>query len=1711
MKLNPKQAPLYGECVLTVQLSEEECVEDEEEVEFYLLFSGSTQRHLTTTLRLGHVTLQAVCPAHDRDETVRVTLCQARPGGSVDPVAEERFQFVHDLALDMAHFLISAAAHRDGLEGALLLADSHIPVQECERLDETLTLALKHLPLPPGWSVLGPDVNTPTPTDFSPHETLLHFAARRGLRRVALFLLQQPGGPDALQLANKHGHTPARVAQSRGHTQLQHLLSELEKSPHLETKAPRRCYAAGRAFLHHPRLNTFTLSVENEADGEPPDLRRDVEELRRYARSHCHNKGGSRKQLQSFPLILSRDFVCDLPTAVDALSGDPSLLKPPVCELQEVYTEKEHSESAKCANGSTRLEGGDAPASSGDSGSGKRTSGLEGEGVSRGKQEDCAVVSGVSCGEQQQEEVDSELRAIREAPRTQRSHALSETKTHNKIQSGNTQAGTMGQTQGLLPEHEEQNKARGDFPEEREGERNSGQETSLPSENTQLPDGQTSSKNLSRFYLNLDFNATEKGKEVQSQEIGSSIERIYESTGCTKREQGISEDLVSVSFRPNMAPGPVHNVRHKPSPLVDAAVGQQIDASPETASDCSEQVSSDTVKELPSRDDVTDLPGEPDGVVLGVSFTTEESGGVDQALPPETEESSSPGSMSGVQPVISLEKSEETSQIFNVSHCGGEEPSQECTKPQPDVKDAQITGSMDPNRDPVRSESPPLILDRISTLPPGLTVSESNPDETGSCSESMLEREPLAFQTPPESPCEFFSVDGCIRSSDLLEPCPSSLELGHPAGSSDIAGEKVETELLEMCESSKKSPLTILCGSFSKLTIRGSPLDPHLDDTISETIERIATNDSETSKMYPSEMEETKEEVRNLEPKLVQKCERPEAPQIVSNMSVAPPCDFVSKENLGGTAAITYAVGSEAQNDRPSESKDVQEEWLKMPTQLGENLEILSLPCKALYLSTAVSKNITDLHSEVITFEEVINKTSEDPQTELTTFVETTGESLGPHLEVGQEHLDEIISGTSLDLHHDLITCSEETIVEISLDPFPEVKISEESVQDQQLKVTISEESIRGTSLGPNHDFISSVEKIGEVSLGTLLEVISPEESVQVQQLEKSGNDPYDPKHEVTAFEESIRGTIDFHHDLIMPSEDTIREMSFEVPEVNSSEENVLDQQHEVKTSKKSKNGTSQDPKLEVTTSENSIQGPHHEAMNKETVLDQQPEITAFEESIRETQYHTKREETTCEENLWKSLEPPPEFMNCKMDTSFPEAPFQSETAILDTPAYGNDSGLALENVSISDQPMDLSSVMDLDSGTGLDMDAVEVDSDLIQELPPLDNVGVCKIGTLEEEKSHMMEEHGEEPKEERVAGDDGSPETALTHSDHTDQRSEIHREEQDEVYCLDSEDLKQECIKENTGTDVPLASVCRSVSATSLPGSESVSDGDSLLGPDTMDDTVFKQSEDTLTLTSGISTTGSVSTEDSSIAHTAGEPEEEEKKDRLMEVLERASLLRPTSRSQSPSRRHSWEPSKNPTGEADMGQRSVVQGEVGEKPSGHRRSMSWCPSHVPHSEMDEMNSRSYSLEGLAAEDEVKMPSVRQSTHLSMTEREERGSLASLTEEEDESNVGDNSSLDSQRSVQDVGCGFVPPPHTLTKSVSMSAISPRDLDDLTCVSSAAASQEYSISEEDPAPLRIDSEVRGTKVSRTFSYLKSKMTRKKQDSCAGNRSMLLRSL
>ncbi|XP_056274469.1 uncharacterized protein LOC130196399 [Pseudoliparis swirei] len=311
MKLNPQHAPLYGECVLTVQLDDGDacCDEGEEEeeatAEFYLLFSGSTQRHLTSTLRVSHDTLQAMCPAHDVCEQVLVTLCLARPGEPLDTHSQETFCFTQDLALDMASYLLESIAPQD----ALMLDNEQIPSKECERLDRSLALALKHLIRPHQRAGPGPDDELRAEVSTQPDSRtaasqcqqlsrLLHLAAGHGLRTVAEFLLQQPGGREALRRPNARGLTAARLAESRGHGQLAELFTQYETSQNAqaEPKEQRHVHPRGRVFQHHASLGTYTLTFlglrrrREEGGGE---IREEVEELRRRIHLHREETGNS--------------------------------------------------------------------------------------------------------------------------------------------------------------------------------------------------------------------------------------------------------------------------------------------------------------------------------------------------------------------------------------------------------------------------------------------------------------------------------------------------------------------------------------------------------------------------------------------------------------------------------------------------------------------------------------------------------------------------------------------------------------------------------------------------------------------------------------------------------------------------------------------------------------------------------------------------------------------------------------------------------------------------------------------------------------------------------------------------------------------------------------------------------------------------------------------------------------------------------------------------------------------------------------------------------------------------------------------------------------------------------------------------------------------------------------------------------------------------
>ncbi|XP_051004690.1 A-kinase anchor protein 13 isoform X1 [Acomys russatus] len=265
MKLSPQQAPLYGDCVVTVLLAEEDKIEDD--AVFYLIFSGSTLYHCTSTRKVSSDTLETIAPGHDCCETVKVLLCASKEGLPVFVVAEEDFHFVQDEAYDAAQFLATSAGNQQALNFTRFLDRSGPPSGDVNSLDERVALAFRHLKLPAEWNVLGTDH---TLNDDGPRETLMHFAVRLGLLRLTWFLLQKPGGRGALSIHNKEGATPVSLALERGHHQLHQLLTEENAGePDSWSSLSYEIPYGDCSVKHHRELDIYTLTSESEPHHEP--------------------------------------------------------------------------------------------------------------------------------------------------------------------------------------------------------------------------------------------------------------------------------------------------------------------------------------------------------------------------------------------------------------------------------------------------------------------------------------------------------------------------------------------------------------------------------------------------------------------------------------------------------------------------------------------------------------------------------------------------------------------------------------------------------------------------------------------------------------------------------------------------------------------------------------------------------------------------------------------------------------------------------------------------------------------------------------------------------------------------------------------------------------------------------------------------------------------------------------------------------------------------------------------------------------------------------------------------------------------------------------------------------------------------------------------------------------------------------------------------
>uniref|UniRef100_A0A672V4L2 A-kinase anchoring protein 13 n=1 Tax=Strigops habroptila TaxID=2489341 RepID=A0A672V4L2_STRHB len=369
-----RMSPSCGDSVITVQLTEEDKVEDD--VVFYLVFTGSTVQHCTSTRKINPGSLETISPGHDCCETVKVALCASREGHPVLVVAEESFQFVQDEAYDAAQFLATCAGNQQALNFTRFLDRSRPPAADVDFLDEKVALAFRHLKLPAEWNVLGADQSL---TENIPRETLMHFAVRLGLLRLTWFLLQQPGGRGALSIHNNEGATPVSLALERGYQKLHQLLTEEEaREPDSWSTLSHTVHSGDYSVKHHRGLDVYMLTAESlkqqtepvlgdsgdscakgaEPDGHPTATSQSLEEMAREGRQESPSApvhldmGQLSDQTHQEEKCNSRSLGAFNDVPNDSLSLGDAQNPECFCERKNVTLRKKEEEGPTSAEGS---------------------------------------------------------------------------------------------------------------------------------------------------------------------------------------------------------------------------------------------------------------------------------------------------------------------------------------------------------------------------------------------------------------------------------------------------------------------------------------------------------------------------------------------------------------------------------------------------------------------------------------------------------------------------------------------------------------------------------------------------------------------------------------------------------------------------------------------------------------------------------------------------------------------------------------------------------------------------------------------------------------------------------------------------------------------------------------------------------------------------------------------------------------------------------------------------------------------------------------------------------------------------------------------------------------------------------------------------------------------------------------------------------------
>uniref|UniRef100_A0AC11CDS7 Rho guanine nucleotide exchange factor 28 n=1 Tax=Ovis aries TaxID=9940 RepID=A0AC11CDS7_SHEEP len=214
MELNCSEVPLYGQMTVCAKFGKN--VYLPKDAEFYFIYNGSHQRHIVIAERTEDNVLQSSIPGHGLQETVTVSVCLCSEGYSPVTMGSDSVTYVDNMACRLARLLVTQADRLTSSSHQTLLTPFALTAGELPALDEELVLALTHLELPLGWTVLGN-----SSLEVSLHrESLLHLAVRWGLTKLSQLLLCLPGGAQALTLPNEEGATPLDLALHGGHSKL---------------------------------------------------------------------------------------------------------------------------------------------------------------------------------------------------------------------------------------------------------------------------------------------------------------------------------------------------------------------------------------------------------------------------------------------------------------------------------------------------------------------------------------------------------------------------------------------------------------------------------------------------------------------------------------------------------------------------------------------------------------------------------------------------------------------------------------------------------------------------------------------------------------------------------------------------------------------------------------------------------------------------------------------------------------------------------------------------------------------------------------------------------------------------------------------------------------------------------------------------------------------------------------------------------------------------------------------------------------------------------------------------------------------------------------------------------------------------------------------------------------------------------------------------